>query len=98
MDSPHRSMLKTPVNLLKHNISIPKFKSLIEFCNDETPMSDLNVYRLFENVCDEKAKFDFSEDAINKHTNSLPTFLVEFLFMQYGLKKLAFKHLGAFMN
>jgi hypothetical protein len=57
-------------------------------------MFDTNVYKFFENLLDEKAKYNSSYQTAKNITD----FTLEFVFMQYGLKSIAHKHIGSMLN
>jgi hypothetical protein len=41
---------------------VPMFQSLVEFQNDEPPMPDSSMFRLFESLLEEKAKVDMIDE------------------------------------
>jgi Ca2+-binding EF-hand superfamily protein/uncharacterized protein YukE len=62
------------------------------------PMSDINFFKLFELAMDEKAKADELDLLMKKPLRTTTEFMLDFLFMQYGLKSLALKNLSSLVN
>lgn len=64
----------------------------------QPPMLNSNVFKLFELSMLEKLKSDISEAEQNRTPKSMSEFMLDFLFMQQGLKTLVMKSLGALLN
>lgn len=64
----------------------------------QPPMLNSNVFKLFELAMYEKLKSDMSEMEQNRTPKSMCEFMLDFLFMQQGLKTLVMKSLGALLN
>ena len=64
----------------------------------QPPMLNSNVFKLFELAMLEKLKSDLSEAEQSRSPKSMSEFMLDFLFMQQGLKTLVMKSLGALLN
>jgi hypothetical protein len=62
------------------------------------PMAEPNFFKLFELAMDEKAKADEVDRQQFKPLRSMTEFMLDFMFMQYGLKSLALKNLSSLVN
>lgn len=62
------------------------------------PMAEPNFFKLFELAMDEKAKADEVDRQQFKPPRSMTEFMLDFMFMQYGLKSLALKNLSSLVN
>ena len=65
---------------------------------DQPPMTKPHIYKMFENVMDEKWKSDISDTQAGKVPRAMPEFMLDFLFMKYGLKTLALKQLSSLVS
>jgi hypothetical protein len=61
-------------------------------------MTEQNLWKLFEQLMDEKVKTDGLEESQVKTPRTFTEFMLEFLYMQYGLKALAIKQISAMVN
>jgi hypothetical protein len=61
-------------------------------------MSEINVYKLFENVMDEKFRSDIVELQLAKQPRTMPEFVMDYFYMRYGLRTLALKQLGSLVQ
>mmetsp|Transcript_31213 Transcript_31213/g.30850 ORF Transcript_31213/g.30850 Transcript_31213/m.30850 type:complete len:816 (+) Transcript_31213:3-2450(+) len=64
----------------------------------EPPMSYSNVWKLFENMMQEKYKLDRLEMALGRQPRSIVDFTLDFMYLQFGLKTLALKQLKALIS
>lgn len=64
----------------------------------EPPMSYSNVWKLFENMMQEKYKLDRLETAVGRTPRPMIDYILDFVYLQYGLKSLANKQLKALMT
>lgn len=61
----------------------------------ESPMTYSNVWKLFESMMAEKVKLDRVEYAMGRELRPMADFMVDFVYLHYGLKTLALKQLKA---
>lgn len=59
----------------------------------EAPMTYSNVWKLFEALMQEKTKLDRLEISLRRQPRTMPEFMLDFLYMHYGLKTLALRQL-----
>jgi hypothetical protein len=61
----------------------------------ESPMTYSNVWKLFESLMNEKVKLDRVEWTMGRQLRPLGDFMLDFVYLHYGLKTLALKQLKA---
>jgi chromosome segregation ATPase len=61
----------------------------------EPPMTYSNVWKLFENLMQEKCKLDRLEIGLGRQPRTMTEFMLDFVYLHYGLKTLALKQLKA---
>lgn len=76
----------------------PFLAQLEKLPKQSPPMTDPNFFKLFELAMDEKAKADELDILQTKPLRTFTEFMLDFLFMQYGLKSLALKNLSSLVN
>jgi hypothetical protein len=64
----------------------------------EAPMTYSNVWKLFESIQSEKYKLDRLEMALGRTPRNMTDFMLDFMYMHYGLKSLALKQLKALVT
>ena len=64
----------------------------------EAPMTYSNVWKLYENLQAEKYKLDRLEMALGRTPRAMNEFMMDFMYMNYGLKSLALKQLKALVT
>ena len=64
----------------------------------QPPMPSKGVFKLFESAMDEKNHSDNLELEAGRPTRTMTEFMLDFMYMQYGLKTLTLKNLSAFVN
>ena len=74
------------------------FSLLDEKLKRQPPMLSSNVFKLFELVMADKYRSDLSENEQGRPGKHMAEFLLDFLFMQQGLKSLVVKSLAALLN
>jgi chromosome segregation ATPase len=67
----------------------------VQSLKKETPMTYSNVWKLFEALMQEKNKLDRLEISLRRQPRTMSEFMLDFLYMHYGLKTLALKQLKA---
>lgn len=76
------------------NVLIEKVSRL----KKEAPMTYSNVWKLFELLQAEKYKLDRLEMALGRQPRNMTEFMLDFVYMHYGLKSLALKQLKALIS
>lgn len=61
----------------------------------EAPMTYNNVWKLFESLLQEKVKLDRLEMSMGRQPRTMTEFMLDFMYLHYGLKTLALKQLKA---
>lgn len=61
----------------------------------EPPMTYSNVWKLFESLMQEKCKLDRLEMALGRQPRTMTEYMLDFVYLHYGLKSLALKQLKA---
>lgn len=61
----------------------------------EAPMTYSNVWKLFESLMNEKVKLDRVEWTMGRQLRPMADFMLDFVYLHYGLKTLALKQLKA---
>jgi len=64
----------------------------------QPPMLNSNLFKLFEIAMADKLKSDLSENEQGRPAKNMAEFMLDFLFMQQGLKSLVIKSLAALLN
>lgn len=64
----------------------------------QPPMLNSNLFKLFEIAMADKLKSDISENEQGRPAKNMAEFMLDFLFMQQGLKSLVIKSLAALLN
>jgi hypothetical protein len=64
----------------------------------QPPMPAKGVFKLFESAMDEKNHHDNTELEAGRPPRSMTEFMLDFMYMQYGLKTLTLKNLSSFIN
>jgi chromosome segregation ATPase len=67
----------------------------VQSLKKESPMTYSNVWKLFEALMQEKNKLDRLEISLRRQPRTMSEFMLDFLYMHYGLKTLALKQLKA---
>lgn len=74
------------------------FGLLDEKVKRQPPMLNSNLFKLFEIAMTDKVKSDISENEQGRPAKNMAEFMLDFLFMQQGLKSLVIKSLAALLN
>jgi len=64
----------------------------------EAPMTYTNVWKFFENLMQEKCKLDRLEMSLGRQPRTMTEFMLDFVYLHYGLKTLALKQLQALVT
>ncbi|CAG9320667.1 unnamed protein product [Blepharisma stoltei] len=74
-----------------------KLMEMAEKMKREPPMTYSNVWKLLENLIDEKCKLDKLELALGRQPRDMVDFALDYMYLQFGLKTVAHKQLKALM-
>ena len=61
---------------------------------NEKPMTTLNCFKLFEQLCDKKVEQDNGDIEAGIQPRPMSAYMLDFLIQQYGIKSLANKTLA----
>ena len=87
--------LSSPARKKKENLLLLQLEKLER---KQPPMPFKSIFKLFESAMDEKNKSDNLELESNQLPRNMTEFMLDFLYMQYGLKSLTLKNLSSFIN